>query len=256
MRPHRSYLRRRLALLDRGVHQGHGAHHRRRHHREPAADRCPTAARLPIDRESWTVPPLSRGCSVAAASTTPRCSGRSTWAWAMVICGRRSRRRCRFPPRLPAWVLGAVSGGRRIFHSVWPVWCEVVARRRAEPTRDVAGTLSAPSHDGDLKNAARASGTRRHEEAFGHAAPGPVLRPRTRPARTAPFHRQTAPDDGVGAREGLDEHRRGVRGVGPVQSLTREPSQVGADYPPGQVPHAGRGSAGPTMSCQQSGRMQ
>ena len=57
LRPHRSYLRRSWPLLDTRLRQGHGAHHRRRHHRESAAH----AARglgADIDRASWTVPPL------------------------------------------------------------------------------------------------------------------------------------------------------------------------------------------------------
>ena len=55
--PHRSYLPLVRPLLESGLHQGDGAHHRRRHHRQPAAHPAARHARA-IDRSRWHVPAI------------------------------------------------------------------------------------------------------------------------------------------------------------------------------------------------------
>ena len=57
--PHRSYLRRDAAAARRGLVQGHGPHHRRRPHRQPAAHPAAGTA-AEVRRASWNVPPLFR----------------------------------------------------------------------------------------------------------------------------------------------------------------------------------------------------
>ena len=81
LRPHRSYLRAVAPLLDGRLDQGHGAHHGWRHSRRTFRARCRMAAASALDRrELDRAAAVSVAAAAPAASTTPRCSARSTWA--------------------------------------------------------------------------------------------------------------------------------------------------------------------------------
>ena len=92
--PHRSYL----PLMRRCCarrYQGHGAHHRRRYHRQPAAHPARRARSASSIRGAWAVAaavPVAAARGRRARATT--CCARSTWASGLIIvcAADRSRR--------------------------------------------------------------------------------------------------------------------------------------------------------------------
>ena len=74
LRTHRSYLPRDQTAACAAGDQGHGAHYRRRHHRQPAADASPGIAAR-VDRASWRVPAIFRWLGESGRVPDTTCVG-------------------------------------------------------------------------------------------------------------------------------------------------------------------------------------